>query len=232
MAIFSLIFLNRCSTSEIDANLMNSSETPRPTSKVDAKLLKPMPIYREPTDFCGSWSLNSYELPSEVVSVGIAKILDSLEKKKMLTGGEHLEGAPILAEMMPARFGNYFATKRIQDAVGSLIKLVYFSRHEDRATDDRKKSCFKERVEVFNGGRSYPILGGRLHFVKFETMEINECLDYIYSKQLHRGGFDPLGWSSEGQVNENAIVKATGGGAHKFAELFKERLGVSIEKRR
>ncbi|KAF9615678.1 hypothetical protein IFM89_026060 [Coptis chinensis] len=97
------------------------------------------------------------------------------------------------------------------DIGGSLIKLVYFSRHEDRATDDRKKSCFKERVEVFNDSRrSYPILGGRLHFVKFETMEINECLDYIYSKQLHRGGLDPRGWSSEGQVNENAIVKATG----------------------
>jgi type II pantothenate kinase len=47
----------------------------------------------------------------------------------------------------------------------------------------------KERLGISNGNRrSYPILGGRLHFVKFETSKINECLDFISSKQLHRGG--------------------------------------------
>ncbi|KAF5182661.1 Pantothenate kinase [Thalictrum thalictroides] len=117
------------------------------------------------------------------------------------------------------------------DIGGSLIKLVYFSRHEDRPTDDKRKKSLKERLGVSNGTRrSYPILGGRLHFVKFETRKVNECLDFIYSKQLHRGGIDPRGWSSETQVNENAIIKATGGGAYKFADMFKERLGVSIEK--
>lgn len=46
---------------------------------------------------------------------------------------------------------------------------------------------------MFNGGRrSYPILGGRLHFVKFETGKLNECLDFISSKQLHRGGMQML----------------------------------------
>ncbi|KAF9626720.1 hypothetical protein IFM89_038894 [Coptis chinensis] len=129
------------------------------------------------------------------------------------------------------------------DIGGSLIKLVYFSRHEDRSTADKRKKSLKERLGVFNGTRrSCPILGGRLHFVKFETRKINECLDFIYSKQLHRGACilnqlhgllsstDPRGWSSEAQVNENAIIKATGGGAYKFADIFKERLGVSIEK--
>ncbi|XP_059656401.1 pantothenate kinase 2 isoform X3 [Cornus florida] len=37
-------------------------------------------------------------------------------------------------------------------------------------------------------------------------------------------------WDSEAQKNESAVIKATGGGAYKFADLFKERLGVSIEK--
>ncbi|KAL5723803.1 pantothenate kinase [Ranunculus cassubicifolius] len=116
------------------------------------------------------------------------------------------------------------------DIGGSLIKLVYFSRHEDRASIDKKKSL-RERLGVSNGNRRrYPILGGRLHFVKFETRKINECLDFIYSKQLHRGGIDPRGWSSDAQVNQNIIIKATGGGAYKFADMFKERLGVSIEK--
>ncbi|KAH9720233.1 Pantothenate kinase 2 [Citrus sinensis] len=95
------------------------------------------------------------------------------------------------------------------DIGGSLIKLVYFSRHEDQSIDDKRKKTINERLGISNGNRrSYPILGGRLHFVKFETTKINECLDFIHSKQLHRGG----------------------GGAYKFADLFKERLGVSLDK--
>lgn len=72
---------------------------------------------------------------------------------------------------------------------GSLIKLVYFSRHENQPVSDARKKIIKARLGVTNVNRwSYPILGGRLHFVKFETAKINECLDFIYSKQLHRGG--------------------------------------------
>ncbi|KAG2675869.1 hypothetical protein I3760_12G026600 [Carya illinoinensis] len=113
------------------------------------------------------------------------------------------------------------------DIGGSLIKLVYFSRHEDQSI---RKKTVKERLGISNGNRrSYPILGGRLHFVKFETSKINDCLDFIYSKQLHRGGMDAR-WHSELPANENTVIKATGGGAYKFADLFKERLGVSLDK--
>ncbi|KAJ6760721.1 PANTOTHENATE KINASE [Salix purpurea] len=113
----------------------------------------------------------------------------------------------------------------------SLIKLVYFSRHQDRLTNDKRKKTVKERFGISNGNRrSYPILGGRLHFVKFETSKINECLDFISSKQLHCGGMDSHCWHSEISPNGNALIKATGGGAYKFADLFKERLGVSLDK--
>lgn len=73
---------------------------------------------------------------------------------------------------------------------GSLIKLVYFSRHEDQSTNDERMKSVKDRLGIPNGSsrRSYPILGGRLHFVKFETNKINECLEFINSKQLHRSG--------------------------------------------
>lgn len=117
------------------------------------------------------------------------------------------------------------------DIGGSLIKLIYFSRHEDHLVDDKRKKTLKERLGLSNGSRrSYPILGGRLHFVKFETRKINECLDFIHSKQLHRGGIDPRGWSSEAPNNDNAVIKATGGGAYRFTDLFKERVGVSLDK--
>ncbi|MBA0638097.1 hypothetical protein Godav_000004 [Gossypium davidsonii] len=118
------------------------------------------------------------------------------------------------------------------DIGGSLIKLVYFSRHEDQSVDDKRKKTVKERLGISNGNRrNFPVLGGRLHFVKFETSKLNECLDFISSKQLHRGGIDSHHWNSEAPANENAVIKkATGGGAYKFADLFKERLGVSIDK--
>ncbi|KAF5957512.1 hypothetical protein HYC85_004737 [Camellia sinensis] len=94
------------------------------------------------------------------------------------------------------------------DIGGSLIKLVYFSRHEDRSVNDRRKKSLKEKFGVSNSNRrSYPILGGRLHFVKFETAKINECLDFISSKQLHRGGMDANHWNSDDPNNDNAVIK-------------------------
>ncbi|KAG4932677.1 hypothetical protein JHK87_046679 [Glycine soja] len=142
------------------------------------------------------------------------------------------------------------------DIGGSLIKLVYFSRHQDQSTYDKRVKNVKNRLGFPPNGnrRSYPILGGRLHFVKFETSKINECLDFISSKQLHSAGgitvlFNLLllylnqfkimdfllfigGESrySDARTDSNAIIKATGGGAHKFADLFKERLGLSLDK--
>ncbi|XP_058766356.1 pantothenate kinase 2-like [Vicia villosa] len=114
------------------------------------------------------------------------------------------------------------------DIGGSLIKLVYFSRHEGQSDDDKRKKTLKERLGLSNGNRrSFPILGGRLHFVKFETRKINECLDFIHSKQLHRGLESRY---PDAAANENAIIKATGGGAYKYTDLFKERLGVSLDK--
>ncbi|XP_066397613.1 pantothenate kinase 2-like isoform X2 [Miscanthus floridulus] len=116
------------------------------------------------------------------------------------------------------------------DIGGSLIKLVYFSRHAELSTEDKRKISTKRRLGMFNGGRrSYPILGGRLHFVKFETEKLNECLDFISSKQLHRGGIDSPSWRSGAQPDD-IVIKATGGGAYKYADVFKERLGVSLEK--
>ena len=73
------------------------------------------------------------------------------------------------------------------DIGGSLVKLAYFTRSPDG--------------------------GGKLRFEKFETSRIEECLDFIELKRLHRSS-----------------VKATGGGAYKYAQLFKERLGVDFER--
>lgn len=86
------------------------------------------------------------------------------------------------------------------DIGGTLVKLVYFSLQEIDSL----------------GGSAVPIekqleLAGRLHFVKFESNKIDDCIDFIENKGLHQSGI---------------VVHATGGGAYKFAELFEERYTV------
>lgn len=62
--------------------------------------------------------------------------------------------------------------------------------------------------------------GGKLHFVKFETSKIEECLNFIETKGLHRRGDSSI----------PARVKATGGGAFKYADKFRDRLGLILER--
>jgi bifunctional damage-control phosphatase, subfamily II, fusion protein len=62
--------------------------------------------------------------------------------------------------------------------------------------------------------------GGKLHFVKFETSKVDDCIDFIESKGLHR----------RNKSGMKMRVKATGGGAYKFADKFRERLGLILER--
>ncbi|KAJ8761257.1 hypothetical protein K2173_001313 [Erythroxylum novogranatense] len=109
------------------------------------------------------------------------------------------------------------------DIGGSLIKLVYFSsdgksgHQEGEICPDRNES-----IGFLSDGRKGPILKGRLHFAKFETSKLDVCLEFINSSKLHLG---------DSCFRLIAIhVKATGGGAYKYADLFKERLGISLDK--
>lgn len=114
------------------------------------------------------------------------------------------------------------------DLGGSLIKIVYFSRHgELQAGHGGSGVCC--RKEMIERNRKSPILGGRLHFVKFETSKLNDCLDFIHSKNYHLGQNLNAGACEESDTR-NTIIKATGGGAYKYAEVFKEKLGVTLDK--
>ncbi|KAF9614858.1 hypothetical protein IFM89_020955 [Coptis chinensis] len=72
----------------------------------------------------------------------------------MLTGGEHLEGAPILTEMMHAGFGNYFATKRIQDATAVVahvsLRRVAWKKIEEGLARARTRTAIREVVRTRN----------------------------------------------------------------------------------
>ncbi|CAI7866066.1 unnamed protein product, partial [Closterium sp. NIES-54] len=91
------------------------------------------------------------------------------------------------------------------------------------------------RASFSGGGGSFRSGGGggRLHFVKFETSRIVECIEFIKSKRLH--SFDILGMGGDeeslwGYGASSPRIKATGGGAFKYADLFKEKLGVVLDK--
>lgn len=51
----------------------------------------------------------------------------------------------------------------------------------------------------------------RLHFIKFENVYIETCLDFIKDHLVN---------------TETKDIKATGGGAHKFKELIERKLGL------
>ncbi|KAA8533152.1 hypothetical protein F0562_033315 [Nyssa sinensis] len=112
------------------------------------------------------------------------------------------------------------------DIGGSLIKVVYFSSNSNCLVDDNGMRSPEDSLEVSNSNSNWPFLSGRLHFAKFETSKINDCLEFISSKQLHYCGSR----HHEAPAGDKNVIKATGGGAYKFADLFKEKLGVSLDK--
>ena len=58
-----------------------------------------------------------------------------------------------------------------------------------------------------------------MNFIKFETEKIDECIDFIGS----------LGHQSS--LKGEVVIKATGGGAHKFYDSFTKKLKeVIVEK--
>lgn len=101
-------------------------------------------------------------------------------------------------------------------------KVAYNHEKSQKKVDDCKllsddklsSSCDANDSESHNNYKVYK--SARLHFIKFETKYIESCLDFIRgnltgSKEFMRG----------------KSIKATGGGAYKYAELIQEKLGLA-----
>jgi type II pantothenate kinase len=58
--------------------------------------------------------------------------------------------------------------------------------------------------------------GARLHFVKFETKYIENCLDFVQLNLVN---------TRDKMIGKS--IKATGGGAYKYTELLQQKLGLS-----
>ncbi|OEL37183.1 Pantothenate kinase 1 [Dichanthelium oligosanthes] len=65
--------------------------------------------------------------------------------------------------------------------------------------------------------------GAELRFAKFERRRLQECFDFVRAKGL-------LGCNGTRSSEESVTLKATGGGAYKFAADFREKLGACLDK--
>ncbi|CAG8620284.1 12021_t:CDS:10 [Ambispora gerdemannii] len=81
---------------------------------------------------------------------------------------------------------------------GSLAKLVYFSVNSNSSSSNEEK-------------------GGQLNFKKFDAGNIDECIEFVENLVAEiRSRND----------NNKVLVKATGGGAHKYCEKFNNLEGI------
>lgn len=71
---------------------------------------------------------------------------------------------------------------------GSLIKVVYFSGNDCGSFEEQETSSSKGRLDVPNGNQNYCVLKGKLHFMKFETRKINDCIEFLSSKKFRCHG--------------------------------------------
>jgi type II pantothenate kinase len=78
-------------------------------------------------------------------------------------------------------------------------------------------------LRLRNSVQNFP--GGSLNFERFETDNIEDCIEFIES--LIQRSADVNHVSIE-KMKKGVNIVATGGGAHKFCDLFKERLGMEF----
>ena len=67
---------------------------------------------------------------------------------------------------------------------GTLIKMVYLSSDDNCSPDSQVKVSQEESNEISDGLMKCHTGKGTLHFLKFETSKIDDCLEFISSNQL------------------------------------------------
>lgn len=90
-----------------------------------------------------------------------------------------------------------------------MTKIAYYS------TISFRKALYDDTGLGFTGERAYKVHeGSRLHFVKFETRHIENCLDFVKENLVNVERF------------QGKSIKVTGGGAFKYTSLLQDKLGL------
>jgi type II pantothenate kinase len=159
---------------------------------------------------------------------------------RVVRGGARLRPSPVAAAMANAgaveglvEVGTALAVlRRVNllaesnalaiDIGGSLAKLLYLqpygnSKKSPRLVIDRIGGSSARGLSVH-----VPSLKGTLHFFAFETRNIEQLVAFM-REQRWVGG-------DARESNEYRYVRATGGGAYKYADLFLEEIGVHLTR--
>ncbi|EFA83432.1 pantothenate kinase [Heterostelium album PN500] len=102
------------------------------------------------------------------------------------------------------------------DIGGTLSKLVYFVQNNSHNNNNNNNTSTSTIPSSSTTTQNE--LGGKLHFIKFQTKNIEDCLNFIIDNKLHL---------EDGKPKD---VRVTGGGAYKYADLFNEKLGCRLIK--
>uniref|UniRef100_A0A6A7G058 4'-phosphopantetheine phosphatase n=2 Tax=Hirondellea gigas TaxID=1518452 RepID=A0A6A7G058_9CRUS len=120
-------------------------------------------------------------------------------------------------------FRNIKSAKRFAiDIGGSLTKIAYYSTIAYRKALYNISGDDSQGTNQQSGGSESDLYETseieRLHFVKFETKYIEQCLDFLRINLLGR------------ESVSGKIIKVTGGGAYKYSDLIQEKLGLIVDK--
>lgn len=96
----------------------------------------------------------------------------------------------------------------------SLTKIAYYS------TISYRKALYDDEDSDTPGDGTYKLQkGSRLHFVKFETRHIENCLDFVKEHLVNNA-----------ERFQGKSIKVTGGGAYKYTSSIQSKLGLLVDK--
>lgn len=105
---------------------------------------------------------------------------------------------------------------------GALTPLILGENGHPHQPDPTSRAF---QTELLRRATLHNFPGGLLNFERFETDSIQDCVEYI--KDLVERSAEVNGVSIE-EMRAGVKIMATGGGAHKFYELFASELGVEV----
>ncbi|KAG8924092.1 hypothetical protein FRC01_011958, partial [Tulasnella sp. 417] len=108
---------------------------------------------------------------------------------------------------------------------GALTPLVLNEHQYHGSQGSYPDASFGAELARRTSLRNFP--GGSLNFERFETEHIEECVEFI--KELVERSAEVNGVSIE-EMKASVKIMATGGGAHRFYELFSSELGVEVRR--
>ncbi|XP_076763121.1 4'-phosphopantetheine phosphatase [Xylocopa sonorina] len=130
------------------------------------------------------------------------------------TDNEQIHSPSIKLPTAVEVFANLKNAQKFAIDIGiSLTKIAYYS------TINYRKALYEDAGLGNSGERAYKVHEGtRLHFVKFETRYIENCLDFVKENLVNIERF------------HGKSIKVTGGGAYKYNSLLQEKLGLIVDK--